>query len=300
MAERRNEDSPSGSAARPYDATTKQLLEADPAAWLAYVGLPTTDPAVLVDADLSTVLAAADKVVRVEGSAPRLVHVELQSGYDPTLPARMLQYGVLLHRRHRLPVASVVVLLRRQADGPALSGRLDLAWQGEPYLTFAYRVVRAWALPVEAVLAGGLGTLPLAPLADVAQAQLPTLLRRMDDRFRAEAAPREVNDLWTATYVLAALRYREEVLRMIESLRRAMRDSWAYQEIVEEGRVEGLAEGRAEGARLTLLRIGTRRLGQPNPEAVAALEAIRDVERIERMAERVLDAATWAEVLATE
>jgi predicted transposase YdaD len=299
MAERRNEDATGGRAARPYDATTKQLLEADPGAWLRYVGLQTADPTTLVDADLSTLLAAADKVVRIEGAAPRLVHVEVQSGYDPTLPARMLQYNVLLHRRHGLPVASVVVLLRRQADGPALSGRLEVAWDGAPYLTFAYRVVRAWTLPVEDVLAGGLGTLPLAPLADVAQDRLPTLLRRMDDRFRAEAAAREVNDFWTATYVLAALRYRAEVLRMIESLRRAMRDSWAYQEIVEEGRVEGLAAGRAEGARLTLLRIGTRRLGRPSAATVAALEATSDVEHIERMAERVLDAATWDEVLAT-
>ncbi len=75
----------------------------------------------------------------------------------------MLHYNVSLHRRHGLPVASVVVLLRPEADGPLLTGGVDLAWSGTPCLSFAYRVVRTWEQPVEAVLAGGLGTLPLAP-----------------------------------------------------------------------------------------------------------------------------------------
>ena len=47
---------------RPFDATLKHLVEADPAAWLAFLGLPVDVPAATIDADLSTVLAAADKV----------------------------------------------------------------------------------------------------------------------------------------------------------------------------------------------------------------------------------------------
>ena len=338
MARRRGQNRSTGRRAgdpRPFDATTKHLLEADPVGWLRNVGLPAVDPVTVVDADLSTVLAEADKVVRIAGSAPRLVHVEMQAGYDAAMPARLLQYNALLHRRHGLPVASTVVLLRPEADGPALSGTFELTWEGEPYLTFAYRVVRAWERPVDAVLAGSLGTLPLAPIADVAPGALPSVLRRMGERAASEAAPDEAATLWAATFLLAALRYPPEEARMIRSLSQAMRESWAYQEILDEGRAEGRAEGeargraegeargraegeargraegeargraegeargRAEEARRVLTRLGTRRLGQPDAVTTASLTELNDVERIERMIDRLLDATSWAEVLAT-
>ena len=115
----------------PFDATTKHLLEADPDSWLRYVGLHVDVPVTVVDAELSTVLAEADKVVRIEDASPRLVHLQMQAGYDPTMPARLLQHNALLHRRHGLPVASTVVLLRPEADGPALHGTFELAWDGD-------------------------------------------------------------------------------------------------------------------------------------------------------------------------
>ena len=49
---------------QPFDATTKDLVEMHPEDWLAYLGLPRAAVEV-VDADVSTVSAAADKVLRV-------------------------------------------------------------------------------------------------------------------------------------------------------------------------------------------------------------------------------------------
>src|SRR6266542_2972092 len=62
---------------KPFDASTKHLLETRPGDWLEYLGLPRA-PVEVTDADLSTVTAAADKVLRVLGPSPWLVHVELQ------------------------------------------------------------------------------------------------------------------------------------------------------------------------------------------------------------------------------
>ena len=90
---------------------------------------------------------------------------------------------------------------------------------------------------------------------------------------------------------------------MIESYSRALRESSTYQKILDEGRAEGLAEGRAEGraeeARRILVRLGTRRLKRPDARTRAALNAIDDAEHLERMAERVLDATSWTDVLST-
>ena len=46
-----------GRIVKPVDAATKYLLEIDPNAWLSFVGLTTTQTAILVESDLATVVA---------------------------------------------------------------------------------------------------------------------------------------------------------------------------------------------------------------------------------------------------
>ena len=70
----------------------------------------------MIDSDLSTVTAEADKVFRVVGPEPYLVHIEMQSSADPTLPRRLLRYNVLLDYRHDIRVWSVAILLRPEAE----------------------------------------------------------------------------------------------------------------------------------------------------------------------------------------
>jgi len=91
---------------------------------------------------------------------------------------------------------------------------------------------------------------------------------------------------------------------MIRSLGRALRESWTYQEILREGEAigeargeaRGQALGRAEEARDIVLRLGTRRFGPPDRETLVAINAETDTERIGQLIERVLDAASWADV----
>ena len=204
---------------------------------------------------------------------------------------RQIKHLVGVESRHGLPVESVVVLLRPSAHGPVMTGRVRIARpEHVPYLGFDHRIVRAWRQPVDAVLAGGLGTLPLAPLSDLGEVELPAVIRDMGDRIAREASPVLERTLW-ATYLLIGLRYSPEVAQMIESYSRALRESSIYQKI--------RAEGRAEEARRIPVRLGTRRLERPDVRTRAALAAIDDAERLERMAERVLDATSWADVLST-
>src|SRR5436190_983862 len=176
--------------AHPYDVTTRRLFERDPRAWLALAGFPTTSPLAPLDPLLPTVSAAADKVVRVEEEPPWLCHLELQASYERSLPWRLLRYNALLCARDELPVESVLILLRPEADGPTLGGRLDGRRPGRTTgLLLEYNVVRVWEQPVEAVLEGGLATLPLAPLAAVESSALPTVVQQMAARLEAEAAP---------------------------------------------------------------------------------------------------------------
>lgn len=93
-------------------------------------------------------------------------------------------------------------------------------------------------------------------------------------------------------YLLAGLRYRRDIAAAILSGVRQMRDSTTYQAILEEGRMEG----RAEEARRILQAIGTRRFGKPSAAVVRKLRS-SDVEVLERMIERVANAAAWDDVL---
>ena len=154
--------------------------------------------------------------------------------------------------------------------------------------------MRVWQQPVEGLLEGGLSTLPLAPLADLAPATLPEVIRRMEERIEQEAPPEEVGPLWTATYVLMGLRHSAALTAQLLQGVRAMKESVTYQAILEEGR----EEGRVEEARAILLRQGQRRFGPPSAAARAALASIPAIERLEALSERLLDAESWEELLA--
>ena len=130
-----------------YDATGKHLLEADPAGWAQFLGIARPrDKVKLIDTDLSAVTAAADKVIVIEDSEPWILDIEFQSWRDPSLPWQLLKYTALLHDKHKIPVASVLVVLVEKAHTPAYSGRHSVVPPFGPPWEFAYTVVKVWEL----------------------------------------------------------------------------------------------------------------------------------------------------------
>lgn len=290
---------------QPYDATTKFLLEFQPQDWLACAGLHTTARVRAVDADLSTVTTDADMVFLVEEQEPWMAHFELQGQNEKLLSLRVARYNVLIEYQFETPVISVLVLLRPEADGPGLTGvfRRSLP-SGELYDEFRFRIIRVWQLPVETLLDGGLATLPLAPLANVSEKELPEVIRRMGERIEAEAPADEGKTLWTAAFVLMGLRYSEETVQKLILGVRGMKESVTYQAILREGRALGVAEGKAEGraeeARRLLLRLGRRKFGPANPSIVEQVDSLHNVDHLEDLAERIQDASSWDELLGQE
>ena len=111
----------------------------------------------------------------------------------------------------------------------------------------------------------------------------------MGERLGREASPAEAATLWTASYWLLGVRLpAEQAGRLLEGVR-AMRESTTYQATLQEG--------RAEEARRILLRQGGRKFGPPGAEIRTAVEGIADFDRLERLADRVLGASTWGELL---
>jgi predicted transposase YdaD len=124
---------------------------------------------------------------------------------------------------------------------------------------------------------------------------LPAVLRRIDEQLTREARPEDAAKLWAATFVLTGLRLtRAEALALFQGVH-GMKESTTYQYILDEGR----AEGAVREARKILLRQGQRRFGPPSDAISAALAAITDLERLERMSDRILEIASWQELLNT-
>ena len=287
---------------KPYDATAKFLVEGYPADWLAFAGLGPVERVAVIDSNLSTITAEADKVLRVEGPEPWLAHVELQASHDSHLPGRLLRYNALLDDRHGLPTRSIVVLLRPQADGDNLTGIYRRSLPGGPvYLEFRYQVVRAWQQPVESVLAGGLGTLPMAPVAQLAGMEPEEVIRRMHERLDRQSS-KVAADLWCSTANLMGLRYRREEMSYLLRGIEMMKESIFYQMVLEEGEATGEARGEARGkaeeARRILLILGRDRWGEPDPLVVEAIESLDDLGRVEALVKRCSRASGWADLLA--
>jgi hypothetical protein len=137
---------------KPYDATTRELVAIGPAEWATYLNFPVPDWSLVtvLDSNLSTHTAEADKALLIGGPRPVIVHLEILAGRDLTLLDRLHWYNTLLRRRHKRPVWTVTVLLRPAADGPELTGRYveEFPDRGRN-LWFKHDVVRVWPQPPE-------------------------------------------------------------------------------------------------------------------------------------------------------
>jgi predicted transposase YdaD len=244
--------------------------------------------------------AAADLVFR---SGDVLYHLDFQSSPDPELPQRLFQYNALLHVATGLPVHTMAVLLRPRADRSDLTGEWGYAGvpdRGET--SFRFEIVRLWQVPIETFLNGPAGLLAFAPFARLPgdaprEDVLPGLLTHVAQRAIQELPEPTAKRVLTAICVLLGM-YLPSELRaqlMRDAMPVDLMDSNFVREIFEEGE----AKGRLEDARGTVFRQGRLKFGEPDPGTVAAINVIHDLEQLHRMADAILNAKSWDDVLAT-
>jgi hypothetical protein len=135
--------------------------------------------------------------------------------------------------------------------------------------------------------------LTLAPLGDVARERLPEVIERMRERLEGEAPYEQRRELWAATFLLMGLRYENALIEQLLKGVQGMEESTTYQLILGRGE----AKGEVKEARKLVLRLGRKRFGEPD---ASVQKALRDasLDRLEEMADRLLQAETWQELLA--
>lgn len=281
----------------PFDAALKDLGRDGPADFLTTFDQPPAGAVALLNVDLSTVTTAADLVLGIGDPLAEVIHIDFQSSAAAWKHADVLVYNALLYADYHVPVHSIVILLRPQAAHSNLNGTVSYAARpNRGNMNFGYEVVRLWQWPADELLAGPLGTTPLAMLGALPQGlpqedALAAVAQRLIERIDQEAPQDQGRKLLTAAFVLAGLRVSRTIARQVFRGVRKMRDSDTYMAIIDEG--------REEEAKSVILRQGKKRFGAPDESLSAKLTAISDLERLHRLEERMFDASNWQDLLDT-
>lgn len=274
-----------------FDATMKDLARGNAEDFATTFDQLPSGPLSLLNVDLSTITTAADLVIGIGQPLHEILHLDFQASAAATKHADILVYNALLYRHCLVPVHSIIILLRSQAVHFNLDGLVRYASRpARGSMNFSYEVVRLWEWPAEQLLAGGLGTVPLAPLG-----QLPTdvsledglaaIVQRVVNRITTELPLEKAKHLITAAYLLTGLRVHRNTARDLFRGVRTMHESDTYMAIIDEG--------REKEAKNIILRMGQKRFGPANETIRARLAAIEDIDRLEALAERLLDVNGW-------
>ncbi len=285
----------------PFDATLKDMGKVSPRGILTTFDAAPTLPVSLLNIDLSTVTTAADLVFGLGLPLQEIVHLDFQASASATKHADVLVYSALLYRQYLVPVHSIAVLLRPKAAHSNLQGAVAYSPRPERgKMDFRYEVVRLWEIPVADLLKADVGVLPLAVLGELPpgvdlEAGLAAVIHQIIERLLIEAPPEQVRRLLTAAYVLTGLRIPKQLsLQMFQGVK-AMRESETYMGILEEGAIEH--------AKKMIVRLGKASIGPPDESVTARLTALgtaEELDRLDRMIERIHKVKTWQELLETD
>ncbi len=230
---------------KPWDRGLKRLMDECPQDMLDWllVGARFVSPC---SEQFESITIEADAIHEIVYHGQRvLFHLEFQRNTDANMVQRLLEYNILAWRRYQCPVCSFVIFLKK-GSSMVSSPMLRLLPDGEEVLRFHYRVILLWDMPFSMLLEAGIaGLLPLVSLArdgaqrDVIEKVIGCLLL---------SGSHIRDELLSLTYLFASLALEEPtdqvwLRRRFVMLRDILRDTPAFQDILQEGREEERRKG---------------------------------------------------------
>ena len=192
-----------------------------------------------------------------------------------------------------LPTSSIVVFLR-PCHVPEPFYTADFP-TGERVHHFWFKVIKLWEITVNEFKQTGLtGIFPLMVLAK--DGKRPEVVEEIIQQIEADNSP-SAHELLAVTYTLASLVFQKAADRSWLKRRFSVldnhlfRDSWVYQELIQEGLEKGLPEG-LQAQRLTLLEIVQYRFPALTALAQQTVDAMSDTDALRRLIVKVSVAQT--------
>jgi predicted transposase/invertase (TIGR01784 family) len=291
-----------------FDNLCKLLAEQHPdrfAAWL--LGVPEVGTVEVLKTELGLEPIRADSVTFIRAD-DRILHLEFQTRWKsrPPIPFRMLEYWTRLYRIYALPIVQVVVVLIPPSDKTVIED-----WFRSGNTQHHFNVVKMWEEPTAFFLEDPI-LLPFATLTQTESAD--RLLNQVAHQVERLAEPDQRRQISSYVQLMAGLKYDKDTVRRLFS-EDIMRESVIYQEIFQEGKARGIAQGEArgeargiaqgeargeargiaQGERLMVVRVLSRRFGDLAPGIRSQLDAL-SIDHIEALGEAMVEFTTIADL----
>jgi hypothetical protein len=188
-----------------------------------------------------------DSLFRVrDGTTDAAVHVEIERAWRTEIPGRLFDYGSAAVTATRLPVWSVVVLLRPGGRPPRGTGVYRIPGVDGDAFRFRYHVVPLWRLDARR-MRSQLG-LKGAPFCAAMRGADEAFVQDLADEVRTDRGltKRDRRSTMQLLYVVSAAILGSDTARRIFHVESIMQDP-NVQELINEWKDKGLAEGLAEG-----------------------------------------------------
>ncbi len=245
--------------------------------------------------ELKSRTIVADLLYTVIWKRKRMVlHVEFQRRRDRHMGRRLWEYNVLTMYTSRLPVCSFVIYLKKDGNVVTSPYMCKLP-NGEVVHVFHFRIIKLWEISTEVLKQAGLeGMLPLLTLTkDGARHEV---VEEMITGLHAAGK----SDLLPLGYAFTALVFdneadRDWLKRRFAVLRDVLEESWAYQEMKQQGLTEGLEKGKREALGRTLMSFVQKRFPDVVPLAEKHIAVTKDPEVLQHIIDELFAVQTTEE-----
>jgi hypothetical protein len=159
---------------------------------------------------------------------------------------RVWEYNVLTNCLTGLPVYSVVIYLAKSKSGKIVESRYKEEIAGQLRL-LDFQSIKLWEVPAKVLNQKGLeGLLPLLPLTQGGKS------REVVEETIAQLQATGHQDLLPLSYAFAALVFTKSADKLwlkerFDKMHDILEGSWAYQEMVQKGLLQGLKQGIGKG-----------------------------------------------------
>ena len=227
------------------------------------------------------------------------VHVEIEREWRTEIPGRLFDYATSAMTGTRLPVWSILVLLRPGGQPPHDPGVYRVRGVGDDAIVFRYHVMPLWQLDARSMRAQ-LG-LEAAPYCVAMRGANEQFVRELADEVHTDRrmSERDRQTTMQLLYIVSAAILGIDTARRIFHVESIIQDP-NVQELIREwegrGAAKGVAKGHVEEARRLLLKVLDARSFPVSSDVRARIDGESDVSQLEAWHDAAVTAPTLGDV----
>ena len=273
-----------------YDATFKVLVDHSPGDWARYLFAGEVAFAAPVDTSLHETKEVVDRLLRVEHSGCEFIlHVEFHAGHSGNaIPSRLFHYNAAVMKRYSMTTISCVLILRKEADSPSISG--GFVRSIEPFgdiHSFRYHPIRLWKEPLGRFLIPGSSLAVAGVLSDFGERTLEEAGAEILRCIEACGNPDVSERLFNHAIALAGMRFNRSQAETIFGRKLSVLEKYSttVQYFIRRGE-----------ARL-LLESAKQIFGSPTPQIIEKVDEATS-EKLVAWTIRLRTAQSWTDLIA--